>query len=714
MSENNIAPAPAPTPLSSARACDLCRRRKIRCERVFPCSNCQRMNVECKSSRRTTRQKQKRTLISAEYEAKIDHIDKSLAQLSRLVEQLHTSGLSLPQSSEPARSAQASVSSTVFPGWSRRAAVPLIDGNIRSSNDRTVTRPKTENEALVEGRSSLTAHSEFAIGVLQNMVGCHRGIADNSEITGLLDSLRDMVDAFNRQRLSPKILFPLANSVSPEDGDTYPMPPLESVFAMIYNAQAEDSLFYGCLSYFLGPRTLSDLCLKVYFSKVYSDAEFIILNASMLFVSGDIHGPCNDDEQFQMKCRVNLETMLSGLSLYIKASYDMILALVLGAMYAIDISSPSLAWTLVGAASQASHYLGLHTRDGCMEVSSPTPSQRVLLFWAVYFLEKSLCLRLGRSSTISDCDITAPRPAHLPETHSHSLVYFNQQVRFASLAGSVYEQLYSGDALQLPAEARTNRARELAEQLDRHATEACEAYQHWDRSTTDSHSKEHLRFISASDDITRLTMLTLVHRAMPVGRDSVTTFNRDCVSSARAALERHRAFITELGIAGSPHVSTYINWTILFTPFIPFLVLFCHVIETGDLDDLNRMQIFVTSMEGSCQESGAIAKHHRLFQVFYRVAERYTELMCSPTLMQEDRRNLKSQVDLHLSALGLQPNGSYMVGQPTAEAGPMASSATVDMGPSDQDWPQQGFLLGSWFSFNQQMMDLMDQNDFAL
>lgn len=67
--------------------------------------------------------------------------------------------------------------------------------------------------------------------------------------------------------------------------------------------------------------------------------------------------------------------------------------------------------------------------------------------------------------------------------------------------------------------------------------------------------------MSASDDIASLVMLTIVHRAVSVRRrDSVTTFNKDCVSSARAALERHREFIPELANAGSPHVSAYINW----------------------------------------------------------------------------------------------------------------------------------------------------------
>lgn len=110
-----------------------------------------------------------------------------------------------------------------------------------------------------------------------------------------------------------------------------------------------------------------------------------------------------------------------------------------------------------------------------MEGSPPALTQRPLLFWTVYFLEKTLCLRLGRSSTIPDCDVTAPWPEELQGSSFHALKYFHQQVKLASLAGSIYEQLYSGKALQLPVEARTKRATELVEQFDRHAVDTREA-----------------------------------------------------------------------------------------------------------------------------------------------------------------------------------------------------------------------------------------------
>lgn len=110
-----------------------------------------------------------------------------------------------------------------------------------------------------------------------------------------------------------------------------------------------------------------------------------------------------------------------------------------------------------------------------MDPPSPEQTQRLVLFWAVYFLEKTLCLRLGRSSTIPDCDITVPWPGDIQVAGSNALQYFHHQVKIAGLAGNIYEQLYSGKALQLPGETRTTRALELAELLDRHGVGSHEA-----------------------------------------------------------------------------------------------------------------------------------------------------------------------------------------------------------------------------------------------
>jgi hypothetical protein len=52
------------------------------------------------------------------------------------------------------------------------------------------------------------------------------------------------------------------------------------------------------------------------------------LNAPAVLSEDLVSKYANEDERLRLMYRTNLETALSGLSLYVKASYDFILALV--------------------------------------------------------------------------------------------------------------------------------------------------------------------------------------------------------------------------------------------------------------------------------------------------------------------------------------------------------------------------------------------------
>lgn len=156
--------------------------------------------------------------------------------------------------------------------------------------------------------------------------------------------------------------------------------------------------------------------------------------------------------------------------------------------------------------------------------------------------------------------------------------------------------------------------------------------------------------------------------------------------------------------------------TILFTPFIPFTVIFCHTIETRDKEDLSRMYAFLKSIECACQHSNAIAKYHYLFGVLYSVAFRYIELGLPSSPMEEEQLQLRSEVDAHLSALGLHPHATDLTGH-TEEANFLTSSVrsieeAIEQNHAEgNNWAQEQWL-GRWVSFHQQMMGLFDNNDF--
>ena len=61
-----------------------------------------------------------------------------------------------------------------------------------------------------------------------------------------------------------------------------------------------------------------------------------------------------------------------------------------------------------------------------------------------------------------------------------------------------------------------------------------------------------------TDDVLRLSMITLVYRAMPP--DSSSTLHNECILSARAALQHHMAFINHFGALDSVALSGHVIW----------------------------------------------------------------------------------------------------------------------------------------------------------
>lgn len=130
------------------------------------------------------------------------------------------------------------------------------------------------------------------------------------------------------------------------------------------------------------------------------------------------------------------------------------------------MSNPSQAYILITAAYQASQRMGMHTRQVGVDATSGSLNEMGLLFWGIYFVEKSLCLRLGRSSSIPDFDITIPLPGGSNGSGSSGMTYLLQAIRLASLSAKVYEKLYSAYSVSLADNVRRQTVLELSQNLD--------------------------------------------------------------------------------------------------------------------------------------------------------------------------------------------------------------------------------------------------------
>lgn len=111
--------------------------------------------------------------------------------------------------------------------------------------------------------------------------------------------------------------------------------------------------------------------------------------------------------------------------------------------------------------------------------------------------------------------------------------------------------------------------------------------------------------------------------------------------------------------------------TILFAPFVPYIVIFCHVIETQDAADLQRLGDFVASMEPAAHSSEATSKTHGLFQALYDIAFRCTELR---TMSKEcGRGNDDPHMEWFLESVGMVTSGQDMEGEQTHISGNLDS-----------------------------------------
>lgn len=138
-------------------------------------------------------------------------------------------------------------------------------------------------------------------------------------------------------------------------------------------------------------------------------------------------------------------------------------------MYALDASSPSTAWILISTAARMCQSLGYHrlASTGVDQVNKIETKKS--LFWYIYILDKTLSLRLGRSSNIHEYDLSSDMRAISKNARLHAWdAMWGLWVETATIHGRVYEQLYSSRAL-----SQSQLVRDMAiQRLATHTTSA--------------------------------------------------------------------------------------------------------------------------------------------------------------------------------------------------------------------------------------------------
>ncbi|KAF6815489.1 fungal specific transcription factor domain-containing protein [Colletotrichum musicola] len=647
------------------RACDQCRTRKIRCDKSSPCSNCRITQRSCSSNGvgQKPKEQRHRVLISLQYEKKIDLIEERLSNIEELLRSL-------------ANNPQAGGGTLWDPSRARH-----ITPSASTIGDASVlTHDGADSDSAFEGDLSLTAHTMFASEFIENAVQ-RTSLQDlPPNMHAALSSLRQIVSMQNKVSSLREMRFRTQQPLPPGGLPDLPMPPMNAVVALLKHMKASPPGIFSIACSFLDVDDLAELCRRVYFcTDTFADTTFIIVNGALFYLFMEqaylaADATARDEfERYQHMCQSNLETSLACLPLMLPAKVESIEALLVAAVYAIDVSKASLAWLFTSTAASLCQTLGYHRVSQSRSESAGPRDIKTLLFWHVYMLDKTLSLRTGRASVMQDWDITLPRKVDNTMVADPWGVVITTWIKQAEIQHRVYEQLYSPLALNQSQEERIETVRRLeAEQKNIMAAA--------------SHVREQalfgLKALGASsildihlrgDELTFQSTLTLIYRALPAPDGSPARFSQECIETARFAMQLHLE-------------------AILLTPFTPFFVLFCHVIDSSSAEDLKRLNDFVASLRPACPLSESVEKLHQLCQMLYNVAILYVE---TKSQQSEERGPISDEFDVYLSALGFPPAEYPVQG---VETGGMTQPT------------MQTAQLGNWFSGSQYMMGLLEED----
>ncbi|KAK2593570.1 hypothetical protein QQS21_008745 [Conoideocrella luteorostrata] len=562
----------------------------------------------------------------------------------------------------------------------------------------------SDDESAYGGDSGLVAHTTFASEFLERAVKRTSLREINPKMAAGLTNLSQLVEMQKRRSISHGPRFPLQRPVPPGGISKLPMPPMQAVVSLLKHAKAAPPTLFTIMCSLVGLPDFTALCRKVYFAtEEFSDATFIIVNAMLynLFMEQNslATDPTARDEYhtYMQQSQVNLETALANTHLFLATRVENVQALLLGALYAIDVSRPSVAWHLACMAAQLCQTGGYHRSESLKSDTPETAKLKRILFWHVYTLDKGLGLRLGRSPVIHECDIDIPRIFEFDGWgHHESSTLPTLWIKLSYLQSRIYEQLYSPGALRSPQAELADRARALAGECRKFEAEADVCREQTYQYLKAVNSSDLVDVFLRGDEVQYQVTLTLVYSVIPAPEGSISRFCDECLETARKAMKVHQE-CTKRSSIGGYFRSIYIHWNLLLTPFAPFFVLFCYVIETASLDDLRLLQEFVDSLDEARDASETIDKLYRLCQVMCDVATLYVE---AKSQQQQDQTMVPigDEFDMYLSQLGFIPS----------EDQAMTNTNNATSGPPILNG--QAAQIADWFSGNRNMMGLLEED----
>ncbi|KAF5574542.1 hypothetical protein FPCIR_13554 [Fusarium pseudocircinatum] len=514
------------------------------------------------------------------------------------------------------------------------ASLPTDSLNVSQDfGDSIINGPShVESEMALEGSSSMKAATVYASDFFQTVLGQSPAADKSTRVNAALSSLKQMIE-INSYRSMADRMPPSRREIQNDGIRDLAMPPLQSVLTILRELKETKLATLTVVTLFISKDRLIECCREIYFAvDNFSLPTFLIANATLRYLfqekAQSTQVPLSREEYRKLSqlCQDNLEAAMHKFSVLAPPSLENVEAFLLGAIYAIEVSQPMLAWQLVSGAGGICQTLGWHQ---LVPNSDSTTDRKISLFWLTYLLDKGLSLRLGRPAVIHDDEITLPERFDKADVPGGWKDLFTQRIRHSRLVGRAYQDLYSPSALRKSPQERGERARTLMAALKRIMDDSLmplgQAHlMERNTGTFGSAPNRMIKTVLKADEVWYWTTLTFIRRAIPSTEGGHGAASPACLESARRAFEAHGECMRMTD--PSPETKAlYLLWTIIYTPFVPLIVVFCNVIETSNPEDIRIIGEFCESLKPLCGIFEAIQELHDLCQVLYNLAISYVE-----------------------------------------------------------------------------------------
>lgn len=659
-----------------ARACDMCRKKKIKCDGKMPsCTHCINYKTECVF---TQVEKKRAPPKGAKYieglenrlnrmehllrlSGLLDEDDDDLGALEkRLMERQHKSRQasmavgSGPNSPTHSTSAPSAIdASAMTPQSSLTSPNPIVKEDKRkSATPAPSTAPSTApapnangEEVKTEEPEEVEALSEMMCSLVTNNYGETRYIGSSSGFSIFSPKGVSWVnsktgdDSFQRTISDISVDDHKWTNWKPEVfSDLFqrpvfrPLPPKTEALSLLQDYFDN----FNCIFPLFHQPTFMHLVQMQYSSEPYQGSGWwASLNCALaiahrLRVMSNLV-PQDEDEKAwgYLKNAIGVFpelTMRNTDLLSVQALLGM-------ALFLQGTPNPQPTFLLVSAAMRLAQSIGLHKRGTGFNLNPIEIEQRKRVFWIAYMLDKDLCLRAGRPPAQDDDDMNVELPDADPADNIGNIPLadgkgkmnlFRVMCEFATIESEVYKRLYSVQATKQSDGELLNTIGELDQKLEE-----------WKDSIPIDYRPEHDINASHTPLILHVVMLhltyynclTTIHR-MSVHHGYWTSrlanyaiqglnarpLNPRVFSSAALCTAAARASVSLLKYV--PQGDFACVWMILYFPVSALVTLFGNILQ-NPLDpraksDTRLMNIVVTFLSMLGQEAEQGGVHRML------------------------------------------------------------------------------------------------------